>query len=376
MAKNPPEADEPAAPELVGVPEGSATQSAVTDDPLSVEVSPVDPGTPEAEPSADDPTESEADPRATSAPVAEANPDTVLPTGAATPPRAPAILPPVVTTAEPTEAEPVKSEPPPEPPAVDPEQVLASYQWRFHHETLRELVDEPDELRTIRDRLTEKLEPAKDNGTRARLLSLRAVVSRILGDLDKALADGKLALAHAEATGQLRRIAIAQARLAHVLQWRGDFAEADRLFEEANSSELPDRLRATMHEHAGRSCYDQGRYIEACNHFEKALELRKVEDPDLIARTELALDAVSRQGGEGRLGPVRPATGTRCSRRTGHRWRSSARRCGAGGTPTPDGAVGRSPRATPTRSRSGTGWPGYAARRPALGADRQSRATC
>src|SRR4029453_2073774 len=98
-----------------------------------------------------------------------------------------------------------------------------------------------------------------DNASRARLLSLRAVVSRILGDLSKALADAKLALVHAEATGELRRIAIAQARLAHVQQWRGEFGEADQLFERANSSELPDRLRATMHEHAGRSCYDQGR---------------------------------------------------------------------------------------------------------------------
>jgi len=187
--------------------------------------------------------------------------------------------------------------------APDPEQVLANYQWRFHPETLREIVEDPDELRELRDRLTEKLNQASDNPTRARLLSLRAVVSRILGDLGKALADGKLALAHAEATGQLRRIAIAQARLAHVLQWRGDFAEADRLFALANSPELPDRLRATMHEHAGRSCYDQGRYIEACNHFERSLDLRKVEDPDLIERTDQALDAVARKIAENGVGP-------------------------------------------------------------------------
>lgn len=190
-----------------------------------------------------------------------------------------------------------------EPTGPDPEQVLANYRWRFHHETLRELVDDPDELREIRDALTKKLDTAEDHPTRARLLSLRAVVSRILGDLGKALADGKLALGHAEATGELRRIAIAQARLAHVLQWRGDFAEADQLFELANSSELPDRLRATMHEHAGRSSYDQGRYIEACNHFERALDLRKVEDPELIARTEVALDAVFRKVAENGWGP-------------------------------------------------------------------------
>jgi hypothetical protein len=187
--------------------------------------------------------------------------------------------------------------------AGDPEQALAAYRWRFHHETLRELVDDPDELRDVRDRLTAKLDTVSDNAARARLLSLRAVVSRILGDLGKALTDGKLALGFAEATGELRRIAIAQARLAHVLQWRGDFAEADQLFAEANSSELPDRLRATMHEHAGRSCYDQGRYIEACNHFERALTLRKVEDPELISRTELALDAVLARVGRDGWGP-------------------------------------------------------------------------
>jgi tetratricopeptide (TPR) repeat protein len=187
--------------------------------------------------------------------------------------------------------------------APDPEQVLANYQWRFHPDTLRELVEHPDELRELRDRLTEKLNRATDHPTRARLLSLRAVISRILGELGKALADGKLAVTHAEATGQLRRIAIAQARLAHVLQWRGDLAEADRLFALANSPELPDRLRATMHEHAGRSCFDQGRYIEACNHFERSLDLRKVEDPDLIERTDLALDAVARKIAENGIGP-------------------------------------------------------------------------
>lgn len=243
---------------------------------------------------------------------AVATPDTVRPVaqsaaGAATALTAPTMMHPVVVKlgAPPVEeaAEATEAEVEPDESGPDPEQVLAAKEWRFHHETLRELVDNPDELREIRDRLTEKLTPATDNPTRARLLSLRAVVSRILGDLTKALSDGKMALVHAEATGELRRIAIAKARLAHVLQWRGDFAEADRLFAEANSTELPDRLRATLHEHAGRSCLDQGRYMEAFNHFESALELRKVEDPELIARTEMALDAVSLKIAENGMGP-------------------------------------------------------------------------
>jgi tetratricopeptide (TPR) repeat protein len=185
----------------------------------------------------------------------------------------------------------------------DPEQFLASIRWRFDPETLREITDNPDQLREVRDALTAKVSDVADNPARARLLSLRAVVSRVLGDLQQAQADGKLALAHAEATGELRRIAIVRARLAHVLQWRGEYAEADRLFALANSPELPERLRGTMHQHIGRSAYEQGRYIEACNHFEKALMLRRQEDPELIAATEVALDAVFRKVAADGWGP-------------------------------------------------------------------------
>jgi hypothetical protein len=185
----------------------------------------------------------------------------------------------------------------------DPEQILAGWEWTFDPDTLREVVDDEEGLHEIRAMLTDKLDQYSDNASRARLLSLRAIVSRILGDLTKALADGKLAVAHAEATGELRRIAIAQARLAHVHQWREEFDEADKLFALANSTELPDRLRATMHQHAGRCAYDQGRFMEAFHHFEHALELRKEEDPELIAQTELALDAVFRRVAENGMGP-------------------------------------------------------------------------
>lgn len=185
----------------------------------------------------------------------------------------------------------------------DPEQVLAAYRWRLDPVTLREELTEPDDLRAIRRRLTEKLGSAVDNRARARLLSLRAVTSRILGDLDDALADGRLALTYAEATGELRRTALAQARLAHVLRWRGDFAEADQLFAQANSVELPDRLRAALHEHAGRSCYDQGRLMEACEHFEDALDLRGAGDAELLGRIRVALDAVTVRASAGGFGP-------------------------------------------------------------------------
>ncbi len=186
---------------------------------------------------------------------------------------------------------------------MDPEQALAAVRWRLHPEKLREEAPDPEALRTILDGLTTKLGSALDNRTRARLLSLRSVAARILGDLDDAVADARLALTYAEATGELRRAALARARLAEVLRWRGEYAEADRLFAEADSPELPDRLRAVLHEHAGRSCYDQGRLVEACLHFERALDLRQGEDAELNARTEVALDAVAERAAADGFGP-------------------------------------------------------------------------
>ncbi|WP_233601163.1 MULTISPECIES: WG repeat-containing protein [Micromonospora] len=204
---------------------------------------------------------------------------------------------PAVPAGEAAEDEPAEVRP------ADPEQALAAFRWRLHPETLREEAPDPAALREVRDGLTTKLGSALDNRSRARLLSLRSVASRILGDLDDGLADARLALTYAEATGELRRTALARARLAEVLRWRGEYAEADRLFAEANSPELPDRLRAALHEHAGRCCYDQGRLTEACLHFERALDLRQGEDAELSARTVVALDAVAERAATGGFGP-------------------------------------------------------------------------
>ncbi|TWG23746.1 WG repeat protein [Actinoplanes teichomyceticus] len=182
---------------------------------------------------------------------------------------------------------------------ADPEQILAAYPWMFDPATLRERVDEPDRLWDLADRLSDRLEFAERDNVRAGLLSLRAVVSRVLGELDDALADGREGLRHAEAGGEARTVSIAQARLAHVLQWRGEFDEADRLYAQADSPELPARIRAEIRELAGRSAFEQGRLLEAVNHFERALDLCQGGDPELVERVELALDVISQRSGDG-----------------------------------------------------------------------------
>ncbi|HLT11864.1 MAG TPA: WG repeat-containing protein [Micromonosporaceae bacterium] len=185
----------------------------------------------------------------------------------------------------------------------DPEQALAAAKIRLDPVTLFEVPENIFELQRIRDALTAKLDVANDNPSRARLLGLRSVVGRILGDIRTAHADAKMALVHAEATGQLRRIAVAQARLANVLVRVGELDEAARLFAHANSPELPERLRATIHHYAGKCAFHQDRYIEATQHFERALELRRDGDPELVAATEVALDALFARVAERGWGP-------------------------------------------------------------------------
>ncbi len=174
----------------------------------------------------------------------------------------------------------------------DPESALAAARIEYDPQTLHEQPENVYELYRIRDALTVRIDAATDNPSRARLLGLRAVANRIVGDLRQSHGDAKLALVHAEATGQLRRIAVAQARLANVLVRLGELDEADRLFTQANSPELPERLRAAIHHYAGKCAFEQDRYIEACQHFEKALELRRDGDPELVSATEVALDAL------------------------------------------------------------------------------------
>jgi tetratricopeptide (TPR) repeat protein len=121
---------------------------------------------------------------------------------------------------------------------------------------------------------------------------MRAEVYRLLGELGMAAAASRLALAHAESSGDIQSTVIAQAELAHVLRLRGDHKEADRLFTKALSVAVPDALRSVVHENAGRSCFDQGRHMEALDHFARAVRLGKQDDTDLAERIGVCLEAV------------------------------------------------------------------------------------
>jgi hypothetical protein len=107
-----------------------------------------------------------------------------------------------------------------------------------------------------------------------------------------AAAASRLALAHAESAQDEQSMVIAQAELAHVLRLRGDWMEADRLFQRAVDSQVPAAVRSVVHENAGRSAFDQGRHMEALDHFARAIRLGATEDTDLVERIGVCLEAV------------------------------------------------------------------------------------
>lgn len=169
---------------------------------------------------------------------------------------------------------------------------LEAIRWRLDGGTLREVVDDKEALRDLGEKLDEPLADDADNVAKAGLLSVRAEVYRLLGELGMAAAASRLALAHAESARDTQSMVIAQAELAHVLRLRGDFGEADRLFAKAAGAPVPAPLRSVVHENAGRCCFDQGRYMEALDHFARAVRLGRPDDTELAERIGVCLEAV------------------------------------------------------------------------------------
>ena len=174
---------------------------------------------------------------------------------------------------------------------------------RFDPNTLREYVDDAESLWAVREEMTSRLPTLKADLDRARLLGLKVVASRLLGDFDTAITDGILALKIAERTGRDLIIAPARARLARVYAWKSEFDEADRLFALAEAGELPRPLVASVKLYAGLSCIAQGRLIEALIDLERALDNSGGDDEWLTSIATYALDAAHRRAGAYGFGP-------------------------------------------------------------------------
>jgi hypothetical protein len=165
-------------------------------------------------------------------------------------------------------------------------------------ETLREVYADPSTVPARIERLRADVRSAPDDI--AELMSRGELVTllRASGELDDALYEARAAAERAETVGTPAQQHTARVRLAHVHQWRGEFAESNLLFTEllAAARQFGPVIEAYTHQHAGKNAYDQRHWADARDHFARALAIREeLELPDdQIASSRLALSAAQR----------------------------------------------------------------------------------
>lgn len=168
-------------------------------------------------------------------------------------------------------------------------------------ETLREVYADPEATRARVAQLRDEVRRAPDDIAELMARGELVTLLRGLGELDDALAEAQAAVDRAEIAGNRAQQHTARIRLAHVHQWRGEFAEANLLFTEllAAATQFGPVIEAYTHQHAGKNDYDQGHWADAREHFARALALREeLQLPDEeIESSRLGLAAATRRAG-------------------------------------------------------------------------------
>ncbi|MFN2518382.1 MAG: hypothetical protein ABR604_04945 [Jatrophihabitantaceae bacterium] len=168
----------------------------------------------------------------------------------------------------------------------------------YDRDTLREVYADHAAVRDRIGDLRTSIRTAADPV--AELLARGELVARLrgLGDLEDALAEARLAAERAEIVGTPVQQHLAALRLAHVLQWRTEFADSNLMFEDllTGLDRFGPVIEAFTHQRAGENAYDQGHFARARDHFARALSIRReFEAPeDQIASSQLAMDAAGR----------------------------------------------------------------------------------
>ena len=162
------------------------------------------------------------------------------------------------------------------------------------NEQLREVLLHPEEVRQWVERWQQKAQQTTDVRERARWWSQIGVYERMLGDLEAAADHLEEAVRILEQQPLSEAFVVALIRLAHVYQYQQRFDWSNDLF--ADIVELVERepkltsLRDFAYQHLGKNLFDQQRYAEAQQWFQRALEIRlQKEDDELITATKWAL---------------------------------------------------------------------------------------
>ena len=171
-----------------------------------------------------------------------------------------------------------------------------SLDYTFDPETLHEVYADPAAVRArvqqLHAEVRDALDPIDEMRARGELVGFL----RGLGELDDALDHARRAVDRADIAGNGAQQHMARLRLAHVQQWRGDFAESNMIFTEllAAAAQFGPVIEAFTHHHAGLNDYDQGHWVDARARFERALAIRAELEVEEAESSRLALAAAER----------------------------------------------------------------------------------
>lgn len=168
--------------------------------------------------------------------------------------------------------------------------------------SLHEVYPDADLVQSTITALRAEIAAAADVIDELRARGELVVLLRATGDLDAALDEGEHARDRADLDGNRAQQHTARLRLAHVSQWRGEFAESNLAFTEllASAEQFGAVIEAFTLQHAGLNDYDQGHFADARDRFARALQIREELELDdqrdasrvaLTAATERLADA-------------------------------------------------------------------------------------
>lgn len=148
---------------------------------------------------------------------------------------------------------------------------------RLDPDTQHEHAVDPEELTRFMDAVVAELAAELPAAERIAAMGRLGSALRVAGHLDDALEVHRDAVARSDPSRDPAAAYTARIRLAHTHQWRREFDVSNAMFTQllAESTGLPDRVRAFAQQHAGRNMFDQGDYAQALVHFSVALQLRE-----------------------------------------------------------------------------------------------------
>jgi hypothetical protein len=168
-------------------------------------------------------------------------------------------------------------------------------QPQYDPNTLRDEYPDPAAVDARIEQLRTRIRVAPDEIGELLARGELVVLLRASGQLDDAVHEAQLAVDRAEIAGTPPQQHLARLRLAHVQQWRGDFARSNLAFTELThaATQFGPVIEAFTYHHAGLNAYDQHDWTGARDHFVRALALREeFELPDeQIEASRIALAA-------------------------------------------------------------------------------------